>query len=156
MKYYMEQQVGAFQAPGNILRPELLSCCRRDGIKSSADHRGSFPPQHWLPCFVFGGTWNWKEWKEWFITKALVEELISVLEMPPGAGEAAVGGLNGRGFGGGKYNSQWLGDPSDYFPVDWTHRPWKVSECLGQAWGCHPWSWDTWEAQLGVQEGDRI
>lgn len=57
------------------------------------------------------------------MTKALVGELIWAVEMPPGAGEAAVGELNGRGFGDGKYNSQWLGDPSDSFPVDWTHRP---------------------------------
>lgn len=53
IKYCMEQQVGAFQAPESILRLELLSWWRRDGIKSSADGQGSFPPQHWLPCFVF-------------------------------------------------------------------------------------------------------
>jgi len=33
----------------------------------------------------------------------LVEELFSVLEMPPIGGEVALGGLDGREFGHGKY-----------------------------------------------------
>lgn len=111
--------------PGSKNHPEARTAelLRRDGTKSLSNPReldislvqcgpilfleinqhgqGSFPPQHWLPCLV--ETWNWTGLKGWFITKALVEELICVLEMPPEAEKAAVGGLNGRGFGDGKY-----------------------------------------------------
>lgn len=87
----------------------------------------------------------------------MVEELICVLEVPPGAGEATVGGLNGRGFGDGKYKLPVIRRSIRSEPLLIGHID---LERYQSAWGKPEAA--ILEAEipgklnLGVQEGDRI